>query len=84
MVSWLKGVWNKFEAWVASWIPGLKTELVTALGALGSFAAVLQEYVSGLPLSEFMTGTQIAIASGVLFTLAFWFRNIGARAVSNT
>lgn len=82
MFTWngLKADWAAFEAWVASLMPGLKTKLVTGLGAIGSLAAVGQEYVTGLPLSEFMTGTQIAVATTVLFTLAFWLRGIGERA----
>lgn len=80
MFTWLKNAWNSFEAWVASWIPGLKTDIVTGLGALGSVAALGQEYLTGLPNSTFMTGTQMAIASTVLFTLAFWLRGIGDRA----
>jgi len=57
-------------------MPGLKTFLITALGALGSFAALAQEYVTGVPLDKFLTGTQIAILSAVLFTLAFWARHL--------
>lgn len=77
--SGLKGLWVKFEAWVASWMPGFKTYIVSGLGAIGSLAATLQEYVTGLPLSTFMTGTQIAIGTTVLFTLAFWFHNMSER-----
>lgn len=76
MLSFLFNLWSKFEAWVASWMPGLKTFVVTGIGAIGSLAATLQEYVTGLPLSEFMTGTQIAIGTTILFTLAFWFRHL--------
>ena len=81
MSTWtgIKADWNAFESWVASWMPGLKTKVVSGLGALGSLAAVGQEYITGLPLSEFMTGTQIAIATAVLFTLTFWLRGISSR-----
>lgn len=79
MWVWIKDKWTRFEGWVASWMPGLKTLVVTGLGAIGSFAGVLQEYVTGLPLSEFMTSTQIAIATGLLFTLSFWFHNMSVR-----
>lgn len=82
MLTWFASIWNKFEAWVAGWMPGLKTEIVTGLGALGSLAGILQEYITGLPLSEFMTATQVTIATTVLFSLAFWLRNIGTRAAS--
>lgn len=77
--SSVKSIWAKFEAWVASWMPGFKTYIVTGLGSIGSIAALLQEYVTGLPLSMFMTGTQVAIATTVLFTLAFWFHNMSNR-----
>lgn len=77
--SGLKSAWAKFEAWVASWMPGLKTHIITGLGVVGSFAGVLQEYVSGLPLSTFMTGTQVLFVTGVLFSLAFWLHGIGDR-----
>lgn len=79
-MSWLSNTWSKFETWVASWMPGFKTKTVTALGAVGSLAATLQEYVTGLPLSTFMTATQITIAGAVLFSLAFWFRHITDKA----
>lgn len=77
--SHLQSVWSSFEGWVASWMPGFKTYVVTGLGAVGSLAATLQEYVTGLPLSSFMTGTQVAIGTTILFTLAFWFHNMSNR-----
>lgn len=78
--STVKSIWSEFEAWVASWMPGFKTYLATGIGAVGSLAAILQEYITGLPLSEFMTGTQVAFLTTILFTLAFWFHNIGNRS----
>lgn len=80
MFTWIKNTWDKFEAWVASWMPGFKTYTITALGAVGSAAGVLQEYITGLPLSTFMNATQITIATAVLFSLAFWFRRLADRA----
>lgn len=82
-MSFITNAWAKFEAWVASWIPGLKTKVVAALGALGSLAALGQEYITGLPNSTFMTGTQMAMAATIMFTLAFWLRGIGDRAKAN-
>lgn len=76
---WVEDKWNKFEAWVASLMPGLKTRIVAGLGVVGSMAGVLQEYVTGLPLTEFMTATQIMIGTAILFTLTFWLRGIGER-----
>lgn len=74
--SWIKDQFVKFNAWCASWMPGLKTYLATGLGAVSATAATLQEYVTGLPLDQFMTGTKIAIVSAVLFSLSFWFRSL--------
>lgn len=79
MWTWIKDRWNNFEDWVASWMPGFKTRLATGLGAVGTAAVALQGWVTGLPLDKFMTGTQIAIASAVLFTLAYWFRSLADR-----
>lgn len=76
--AWVQGVWLKFEAWVATFAPGLKTKVVAGLGAVGSLAASMQEYMTGLPLDKFVTGTQIAIITTVLFSLAFWFRRLSA------
>lgn len=76
MWSWLKAKWNSFEDWVASCMPGLKTKLVTGLGAVGSAAAMLQQYITGLPLDKLMTATQVTVVGIVLFTLAFWFRSL--------
>jgi len=78
-VSSIENTWTKFEAWIAKITPGLKTKLATGLGALGSLGAVGQQYVTQMPLTSFIKAEQIAIASFVLFTLAFWFRGIGDR-----
>lgn len=77
--SSVKSIWAKFEAWVASWMPGFKTHVVTGLGAVGTGAGILQSYVSGLPLDHFMTATQVAVAGAILFTLAFWFHGMTDR-----
>lgn len=82
MWTWIKNAYNSFEAWVYSWMPGFKTKLVAGVGALGSLAGVLQQYITGLPLSEFATSTQIAVLTTVLFTLAFWFKDMGVRVAN--
>jgi hypothetical protein len=79
MWTWIKDKWNRFQNWVASWAPGLKTKIATGLGAIGTFAAFAQQWVTGLPLDKFVSGTTIAIVSAVLFTLAFWFRGLANR-----
>lgn len=80
MIKWLKDKWNKFTDWCASIAPGLKTKTLAVIGALGSAASVLQEYVTGLPLSYFVTATQAAIITGGLFTLIFFARILTNRA----
>lgn len=79
MWVWLKDKWNKFQDWVASWMPGFKTQLVAGIGIVGSLAGMLQEYISGMPLGQFMTATQITVVTMVLFTLTFWFRQLANR-----
>jgi len=76
MWNWIKEQWNRFEDWVAEWAPGAKTYIVTGLGVAGSAAVVLQEFVSGIPMSRFVTETQMAIVTMVLFALAFWGRRL--------
>lgn len=86
MLTWLTNAWAGFEAWVYSWMPGWKHFIVTGLGFIGSTAAVLQTYVTGLPLDKLMTATQVAVATIVISLLALWFGNMGNRvnATSNT
>jgi len=77
--SFAKWSWNEFNDWCATIAPGVKTKTVTALGALGSGAYALQQYVSGLPPTTFVTAEKLSIITAVLFTLAFWFRGLGER-----
>ena len=79
MLQWLKDKWTSFEAWTASWFPGLKTKITVALGFLGNTAYVLKDYLSGLPIGEYINTTNLLIANMVLFTLAYWFRGLGER-----
>lgn len=75
----LSGAWLAFHNWVAKIAPGFKTFIVTALGSLGSLAATLQEYFTGIPLEKFVTGTQALIVTTILFSLAFWFRSMTSK-----
>lgn len=77
--QWLNAKRNAVQDWFASWLPGFKTRIVTVLGFLGSTAALLQEYITGLPIAELVTPTNLLIANMVLFTLAFWFRGLANR-----
>ncbi len=79
IVTSIETAWTTFESWVARVTPGIKTKLATGLGALGSVGAMGQQYITQMPLTKFITAEQIAAASLVLFTLAFWFRGIGDR-----
>ena len=79
MLTWLKKTWQKFETWLYKWWPGAKTKIITGLGSLGMTAAALQEYVTGLPLTKYITAETLSIITAVLFTLSYWFRGMGAR-----
>lgn len=74
--AWVDAKWDAFEQWVAIQIPGVKTKIIAALGALGLWASAMQEFVSGLPLEQFVTGRTVAITGAILFTLAFWTRRL--------
>ena len=83
-ITGLKADWAAFEGWVAKWWPGLKTKIVAALGAIGSAAALGQDYLTqltGLP-NNVITGTKLSIFTLVCFTLAFWFRGMGDRVAA--
>lgn len=77
--DWIETKWVAFEAWMDSWAPGAKTRVVSFLGMIGSAATFLQQYVTGLPVTAFVTAEQLGIATAVLFTLAFWLRGLGDR-----
>lgn len=64
------------HAWLKERMPGLKTKLITAIGAVGSAAALLQEYLTGVPLAHLLGVTEALIVSTILFTLAFWARTL--------
>ena len=80
MFAWIKDKYNRFQNWAASWAPGLKTKIVSFLGFVGTAAAYGQEWITGLPLSTFVSGTTINIVTMALFSLAFWFRGLANRA----
>lgn len=83
MFTWLSNAWSSFEAWCDSWMPKVKTAVVTGLGVVGSGAAVLQQYITGMPTTTWVTTNQIAIASLVLFTLTFWLHGLTDRVTAN-
>lgn len=79
MFSKIKNAYVAFENWVQSWMPGFKTLIVTSLGAIGSTCALVQQYITQLPLDKFATATQVAIATLVVSLLALWFHGMGDR-----
>jgi len=79
MWQWIKDEWMSFETWVHSWFPGLKTRITSALGAVGSAAIVLQQFVTGLPVTKWISAELLQGVTLALFCLSFWFSNMGAR-----
>jgi hypothetical protein len=82
MFAWIKDKWNRFSDWCASIAPGVKTYTIAFLGMLGSFGAVAQEYVTQLPLTQFVTAEKAMIISGALFTMVFITRALTSRAAN--
>lgn len=79
----MKKVWEfikrpfvAIHEWLKERMPGLKTKLVTAFGAIGSAAGLMQEYLTGIPLNQLLGVTEALLVSAVLFTLAFWARHL--------
>lgn len=74
--NWIISKRDQFESWVASWLPGMKTKIIAAVGALGMLAALLQDYITGLPLEQFISAPKLAITNAILFTLAYWTKRL--------
>lgn len=74
--EWTKKTWNRFDAWVASKAPGIKTKIVAGIGIAASGFATLQEFVDGLPLETWINAKTVTALSTGLFILAFWFRTM--------
>lgn len=79
MFQWLSDKWASFEAWVHSWFPGFKTQFTQALGVIGTGSAAAYEYFIGLPETKWLSKEALTITAAVLFTLSFWFKNMGSR-----
>lgn len=77
--SWIKDKYAKFEAWLNDITPGLKTRLCAGLGSVSSGAAWLQAYVTGMPTQTIVSAEKLAMASFILFTLAYFFHGLGDR-----
>jgi hypothetical protein len=76
MWEFIKRPFVAVHEWLKARMPGLKTKLLTAMGAIGSAAALMQEYLTGIPLNQLLGVTEALIVSTVLFTLAFWARTL--------
>jgi hypothetical protein len=74
-----KSLWDRFEAWVAGWVPGLKTYIVNGLAFLGSSAYIASEYMKSVDLSAYVNANTLAIAMIATATLTFWLKDIGNR-----
>jgi len=79
MFNWIKDKWNSFEAWIHSWFPGFKTRATAALGAISMFAASAYTWISGLPATKYISQEALSLTAAILFTLSFWFSNMGKR-----
>lgn len=78
-MNWLSKQWASFEAWVHSWFPGFKTQAVNSVGVIGAGSAAAYEYIVGLPETKYLSKEALTITAAVLFTLSFWFKNMGDR-----
>lgn len=79
MLNTIQKYYDKFEDWVHSWWPGAKTRMTAAAGFISMVAASTQEYISGLPTTKWISQETLSIVAAVLFSLSFWFSNMGAR-----
>ncbi len=77
--SGIKSLWDRFEAWVASWVPGLKTKIIAGVTWISGASALFAEYLKTVDLSAVVNATSLSITMIVLGTLTFWLRNIGTR-----
>src|SRR6267154_369909 len=68
-IDWIKTTWAKFEAWFNGWFPGFKTYITLGFGIIGSAAATLQQFVTGLPITHYISAETISITTAVLYAL---------------
>ncbi len=76
MFKYIQNKMDQFEAWVASKLPGWKTKLLTGLGALASLALSVQDYITGIPLSDLTSPKTALLVTFGVFTLAYWTRRL--------
>jgi hypothetical protein len=74
-----KELWDRFEAWVAGWVPSLKTKLVSAATVVAGASSLFAEYLKTVDLSYLVNAKTLSITMIVLGTLTFWLRGLGDR-----
>lgn len=79
MLNWISTKWAEFEAWLNTWLPGLKTKIMLALGFIGTSAASIQTFVTGLPVTHYITAETLSVTTAVLYALAYWLHGLGDR-----
>lgn len=80
--TWLNNERHKFNDWVASKIPGWKTNITAAIAFVGNAAFAFQSYIQEIPvefIQKYVTGDTLVIFNLVLLSLIFWFRTLGNR-----
>lgn len=79
MLDTIQQYYDRTEDWVHSWFPGFKTRATAALGAVSMAASAMQEYITGLPVTKYISQEALSLTAAGLFTLSFWFSNMGSR-----
>ena len=73
---WIADKWHKFELWLASIAPGVKTKMIAGASTVASLASALQEFITGIPLGQIVSAEKVVIITTVLFALTFWLRRL--------
>lgn len=76
---WIAKQWDKFEHWVASIAPGVKTKLTAATAFVGNTAFLFKDYIDQLPMEAFtkyLTADVILGMNLILLTLIYWFKRL--------
>lgn len=76
---WLADKWNKFEDWMASIAPGVKTHVTAAAIFVGDVAYMFKDYLEQLPievLTKHLTADFLIGLNLILVSLIFWFRRL--------
>lgn len=74
---WIANKFHEFEVWFASKVPWLRSKGIALLGAIGSAAASMQEYITNVPLAQIMTAERLAWITFGLMTVIYLVRRLG-------